>query len=102
MPPKKRITKELILQKAFEIIHEEGIESLNARYLAKQLNCSTMPIFQSFQDMNEMKAEVKLRIDEYYTEFINQYIDKADYLFTISFAYINFARKAALFRISPR
>ena len=34
MPPKKRITKELILQKAFEIIHEEGIESLNARYLA--------------------------------------------------------------------
>ena len=93
MPPKKRITKELILQKAFEIIHEEGIESLNARYLAKQLNCSTMPIFQSFQDMNELKAEVKLRIDEYYTEFINQYIDKADYLFTISFAYINFARK---------
>ena len=58
MPPKKRITKELILQKAFEIIHEEGIESLNARYLAKQLNCSTMPIFQSFQDMRDLKMEL--------------------------------------------
>lgn len=55
MPPKKRITRELILKKAFDMVHEEGIDSLNARALAKKLNCSTMPIFQSFQDMRDLK-----------------------------------------------
>ena len=33
MPPKKRITRELILKKAFDMVHEEGIDSLNARAL---------------------------------------------------------------------
>lgn len=92
MPPKKRITRELILKKAFDMVHEEGIDSLNARALAKKLNCSTMPIFQSFQDMRDLKMEVKRWIDEYYSAFLNRYVQKEDYLFTISFAYINFAR----------
>lgn len=92
MPPKKRITRELILKKAFDMVNEEGIDSLNARALAKKLNCSTMPIFQSFQDMRDLKMEVKRWIDEYYSAFLNRYVQKEDYLFTISFAYINFAR----------
>lgn len=74
------------------MVHEEGIDSLNARALAKKLNCSTMPIFQSFQDMRDLKMEVKRWIDEYYSAFLNRYVQKEDYLFTISFAYINFAR----------
>ena len=77
MPPKKRITRELILKKAFDMVHEEGIDSLNARALAKKLN---------------WKMEVKRWIDEYYSAFLNRYVQKEDYLFTISFAYINFAR----------
>lgn len=51
-----------------------------------------MPIFQSFQDMRDLKMEVKRWIDEYYSAFLNRYVQKEDYLFTISFAYINFAR----------
>ena len=76
MPPKKRITRELILKKAFDMVHEEGIDSLNARALAKKLNCSTMPIFQSFQDMRDLKMEVKRWIDEYYSAFLNRMCKK--------------------------
>lgn len=93
MPPKTRITKEVILNKSFEIAREEGVESLNVRYLAKKIECSTMPIFKVFRNVNELKVELKKAIEEYYDDFILNYIDKADYLFTISFAYINFARK---------
>lgn len=59
---KTRITKELIIEKSFEITKSEGIENLNARYLAKQLNCSTMPIFKVFNDMNELKFELKKKL----------------------------------------
>lgn len=93
MPPKTRITKELILQKSFEITKNEGIEYLNARYLAKKLSCSTMPIFKAFVDMKELKTELKTMIDQYYDDFIHQYIDKTNYLFTMSFAYVCFALK---------
>jgi len=93
MPPRARITKELILQKSFEITRNEGIAYLNARYLAKNLSCSTMPIFKSFSDMDELKRELKKMIDEYYDHFINQIVDKNDYLLTMSFAYIQFALK---------
>lgn len=91
MPPKTRITKELILQKSFEITKNEGIEYLNARYLAKKLNCSTMPIFKSFNDMNDLKKELKKIIDDYYEAFIAKHLDKNNYLYTMSLAYIYFA-----------
>ena len=93
MPPKTRITKELIIEKSFEITKSEGIENLNARYLAKQLNCSTMPIFKVFNDMNELKFELKKKIDAYYNDFILAHLDKNNYLYTMSFAYIDFAIK---------
>ena len=76
MPPKTRITKELIIEKSFEITKCEGIENLNARYLAKQLNCSTMPICKVFNDMNELKFELKKKIDAYYNDFILAHLDK--------------------------
>lgn len=91
MPPKTRITKELVLQKAFEITRNEGIEFLNARYLAKKLGCSTMPIFKIFNDMPNLKRELHKMVDSYYDQFISHYIDKSHYLATISFAYINFS-----------
>lgn len=91
MPPKTRITKELILQKSFDISKNEGIQLLNARYLAKQLSCSTMPIFKSFQDMDELKKELKHKIDEYYSHFIHQYTKDGNNLFNMSYAYMMFA-----------
>lgn len=93
MPPKTRITKELILKTAFDIVRREGIESLNARYLAKELCCSTMPIFKIFTDMAGLKTELNQVIDDYYNHFINRYLDKSHLLSTTSFAYINFALK---------
>jgi len=93
MPPKTRITQELILQTSFDISRNEGIEYLNARYLAKNLSCSTMPIFKAFADMNELKTALKKKIDQYYDDFIHQYIDKNNYLYTMSLAYVLFALK---------
>lgn len=93
MPPKAKVTREDILQKSFDIVQSQGIGSLNARRIAQELSCSTMPIFNAFRDMNELKEELKKRIDDRYTAFTQEYIDKEDYLFTINFAYIQFARE---------
>ena len=45
---KRVITKEIILDGALQFVIKNGIDSLNARSLAKELNCSTQPIYLSF------------------------------------------------------
>lgn len=61
MPPKKQITGEKILDKAVELTRKYGFENMTARFLAKELGCSTQPIYQAFADMNELKLGVVKR-----------------------------------------
>lgn len=58
MPPKNKISKDEILEKAYEMIKTNGYEYLTARNLAKELNCSTQPIYKAFTDMNDLKKEI--------------------------------------------
>lgn len=58
MPPKIIFTKEEIIQSAFDIFKNEGIENITARNVAAKLGCSTAPIYKNFQNINEIKQEV--------------------------------------------
>lgn len=55
MPPKQRITREMILEKSFSMFCRDGMEAVNARSVAKALNCSTQPIFSYFSGMDDLK-----------------------------------------------
>lgn len=59
MPAKETVTKEKILQAAAELLREEGIAAVNARGVARRLNCSTQPIYRVFGDMDGLKKELK-------------------------------------------
>ena len=52
-----RIQREDIINTAFEIVKEKGMEGLNARDVAKKLNCSIQPIFYQFSNMEELKQK---------------------------------------------
>ena len=93
MPPKSKIQKEMIIQAAFRLIHEDGMYALNARALAKKLNCSTQPIYSHYQNMDSLKMDVKSKIDAYYHDFMMTFIDQDHHLFTESLGYIEFARQ---------
>ena len=41
MPPKPKITREMVVDAAFEVARQTGSENINARTVSKQLNCST-------------------------------------------------------------
>ena len=47
MPPKTKIHKELIVSTAYEMTKMNGIDSVTAKAIAKQLNCSIQPVAQS-------------------------------------------------------
>lgn len=58
MPAKKQITKEKILSAAMDILKREGMDAVNVKSLAKELDCSTQPIYLSFSGMDELRAEL--------------------------------------------
>ena len=84
--------KEELLKKGVEFIKEKGIENLNARDLAKYIGCSTQPIFRNYENMQEYKNELKKCMRDDYSNFINKYVDKDNYLFTISYSYVLYAK----------
>ena len=58
MPPKARITKNMVIEAAFETVREAGAESINARTIAQKLSCSTQPVMYHFKTMEQLKRAV--------------------------------------------
>lgn len=92
MPPKAKITKQMIIDAAFEIIRELGVESVNARTLAKRLECSTQPVMYHFSSVEEIKREAYKKADEYHSRCLMD-IRECEYepMVQIGLSYVRFA-----------
>lgn len=58
MGRKTQITREMILEAAFEILDESGIGAVAIKNIAARLNCSTQPVSWQFGSMQELKKEL--------------------------------------------
>ena len=93
MPPKSELTKERVLAAAARLVHDQGIESLNARSLAKVLGCSTQPLFRLFENMEALKSALRLELDKIYDGFMASRVREENRLLTQGIAYVEFARQ---------
>ena len=88
-----RITKDMLITAGTELVLEKGISALNIRGIAAKIGCSIQPIFRNFGSMDVLRKEIFTALDKQYGAFIAQYVDKTDYLFTISLAHIRLAEE---------
>ncbi|MBQ7332911.1 MAG: TetR/AcrR family transcriptional regulator, partial [Clostridia bacterium] len=95
MPPKVKITKKEIVDKALELLRQKGPASLNARTVATALGSSTQPVFSNFATMDELKEAVKLAAYDRYLSFLEKESRSGKYPRYKSFgmAYIRFAKE---------
>ena len=95
MPPKVRFNRENIINAAYQLARQNGLEAVNAREVAKQIGCSTQPLFREFQTMDQIKAEAKrLALEEYDRRIAesDKQSDMPPYK-AVWVAYIGFARE---------
>ena len=52
------ITKEMIIDAAFNITKEKGFSKLSNREIAKYLNCSIRPIYYQFKDVEDLNKHL--------------------------------------------
>lgn len=92
MPPKAKITKEMVIDAAFEIAREAGGENINARTVAKKLNCSTQPVMYHFATVDELRKAVYAKADGYHSEYLmNIESPQKGVILGIGLNYIRFA-----------
>lgn len=99
MPPKTRITRDMILDAAFEIVRESGIEGVNARTVSRRIGCSTQPVMYLFATIEDLKRALYEKADEYHTEYLMNIENPEEIMLGIGLNYIRFAIKESnLFR----
>lgn len=86
--PKQRITKEMVVEAAFELARESGIEHVLVKNIANRLGCSVQPIYSYCSNMEELKKDVQKRTAEFFREYVAAHIDKEDYFHSIGKAYL--------------
>ena len=70
MPPKAKVTREMIVDAAFAIAREAGAKNINARTVAARLHCSTQPVMYHFATIEALKRTVYAKADVYHSEYL--------------------------------
>ncbi|MCR4657052.1 MAG: hypothetical protein K5770_12620 [Lachnospiraceae bacterium] len=68
MPPRIKVSKEKVLNTAFEMTREEGFNALTARRLAARLDSSTQPIFRAYENMETLKEDLFYKSVDFFSE----------------------------------
>lgn len=71
MPPKPKFTKEDILNTAFELAQEKGINGVVAREVGKKLGTSASPIFTFWNSMEDLQNDVKEKAFKLYCSYLS-------------------------------
>ena len=94
MPTKIKISKDMILDAAFEIVRQEGMEKLSNRELANKLKCSIRPIYYQFENVEQMQKELYMKIEQYFYKFLlDNMIEGIPQYKQVGINYIKFAKK---------
>ena len=99
MPPKARITAEMIVDAAVEVVRQSGFESIHARTVSRQLHCSTQPAVYHFSTIDSLKRAAYRRTDHLHSEYLMNTPPGQDPILGIGLNYVRFAvEEPQLFR----
>ena len=99
MPPRTRVTAEMIVDAAVEVVRQGGFESVNARTVSGQLHCSTQPVMYHFSTIDSLKRAAYRKADRLHSEYMMNTPPGQDPILGIGLNYVRFAvEEPQLFR----
>ena len=70
MPAIAKVTKEMIIDAAFEIAKEMGAENINARTVSQKLGCSTQPVLYHFKTIEDVRIAAHKKASEFHSNYV--------------------------------
>jgi hypothetical protein len=92
LPPKQKITKEIILDAAFQVTKEKGFGCVNARSIATVIGCSTQPVFSHYTSMLDLKREFYRYLERNYNQYAVSRVQGDSFFPVLGLSYIVFAK----------
>lgn len=98
--PKQRITREMVVNAAFELARTGGMEQVLVKTIAEKLGCSVQPIYSYCKNMDELRRDIELQAKNFIQDYLSVHIDKDDLFRSTGQAYIQIAKtEPHLFRL---
>lgn len=91
--PKQKITKEMVVDVAFEIARRSGMEKVMVKSIADKLGCSVQPIYSYCTNMDGLREDVSNKARSFISEYVVSHIDKNDLFRSTGKAYIQLAKE---------
>ncbi|MBQ1771822.1 MAG: TetR/AcrR family transcriptional regulator [Clostridia bacterium] len=99
MPPKTRVTAEMIVDAAVEVVRQNGYQNINARTVSDRLHCSTQPVMYHFSSIDSLKRAAYRKADRLHSEYMMSTPPGQDPILGIGLNYVRFAvEEPQLFR----
>lgn len=91
--PKQKITKEMVVNAAFELARAGGAENITVKSIAEKLSCSVQPIYSYCENMEGLRQEVAARAREFVRDYTAARIEREDLFRSTGRAYALLAKE---------
>lgn len=91
--PKQKITKEMVVDAAFELARGGGMEQVMVKRIAEKIGCSVQPIYSYCQNMEGLRQDVIRRVRQYVQEYAASHIDTGDLFRSMGQTYVQLAKE---------
>lgn len=91
--PKQRITKEMVVDAAFEIARRYGVEKATVKAIAEKLGCSVQPIYSYCRNMDGLRNDVAEKAREFVQGYVGKSVDQNDLFCSTGHAFVQIARE---------
>lgn len=76
--PKQRITKDMVVEAAFRLARQGGMDAVRVKAIAQELGCSVQPIYGYCENMEGLRREVTARAGAFLRDYLHSRIDPDD------------------------
>lgn len=91
--PKQRISKEMVVDAAFKLLRERGLEQITVRDVADALGCSVQPIYSYCENMDGLRREIERKAHDFVRGYLEAHIDPSDLFRSTGHAYVRLAQE---------
>lgn len=91
--PRQRITKEMVVEAAFEIARNRGMEQMTIKNISEKIGCSVQPIYSYCDNMEGLHREVMDRARDFARAYAAAHTDRNDLFRSTGRAYIRLAKE---------
>ncbi|MGV3083131.1 TetR/AcrR family transcriptional regulator [Enterococcus dispar] len=91
MARKKTITRDQILNAAYDVVATDGFSRFTARNIAAKMKCSTQPIYLEFKNMEDLKMALIKKLHDYLATEVFPVEHTGEKIVDLALNYIGFA-----------